>query len=475
MSESKLVAVVLAGGSGTRLWPFSRQMFPKQLMSLHGNSSMLKTTIQRLEPIVHAEDTWVITGADLATGAAFRELQDYNYMVEPTGRNTAPAIGAMAAYLADFATDPVMLILPADHVITEVPAFHKAIASAVKAAEEGHLVTFGITPTLPETGYGYIKAGTKTAGEAHKVEKFVEKPNLQTAESYLKDGGYYWNSGMFVAKASVMLKEIEKHAPELFAGLETIRATWKSNGDWRAAIMGNFKDLPSDSIDYAIMEKSDNVVLIPCNIGWSDVGSWNAVYDLADKDANGNALQEATSVTVDTRNTLIMAQGGSSQRIIATIGVEDLCIVDTPDALLIAHRDQAQKVKNVVDELKVRGGEAHIIHRTAHRPWGSYTVLEDTGLGYKIKRITVVPGGRLSLQSHQHRSEHWVVVSGTATVTNGDKVLTLLPGQSTYIPLGDKHRLENQGKIPVQIVEVQVGEYLGEDDIVRYDDVYGRN
>lgn len=468
MASSPFTAVILAGGSGTRLWPLSRQMAPKQFMSLDGSASMLMATAQRLNPMIEKNDIWVVTGRDSATGAGYRDLQQFNHLIEPAARNTAPAIGIMAAYLTDFANNPVMLVLPADHVITDTPAFHKAISIAVDTAEHGKLVTFGITPTRPETGYGYIKA--KGTDSVLSVERFVEKPDSATAQNYLNEGGYYWNSGMFVAKASVMLAEIEKCAPELFAGLTKIRQAWQDGGDWRAAVAAHFAELPGDSLDYAVMEKSDNVALVPCDIGWSDVGSWDAVLDIADKDDHGNAVK-APAISIDTRNTLVMGDGG---RVIATIGVEDLCIVDTPDALLVSHKSQAQKVKNVVDELKKRGGDTHVIHRTAHRPWGSYTVLADNVSGYKIKRIEVVPGGRLSLQSHQHRSEHWVVVSGTATVTNGDNVLTLLPGQSTYIPLGHKHRLENLGKIPVQIVEVQVGEYLGEDDIVRYDDVYGR-
>lgn len=471
-TTSQLTAVVLAGGSGTRLWPFSRQQFPKQLMSLDGNLSMLSSTIQRLSPLVERKDTWVVTGAELATGAGYRELQDLHYMVEPSARNTAPAIGVMAAYLNDFGNDPIMLVLAADHVITDVPAFHTAIQTAVQAAQTGKIVTFGITANRPETGYGYIKATQPAeATGCLLVERFVEKPNLAKAESYLAEGDFYWNSGMFVARASTMLDEFKTLAPSMYAGIEAIRKAWATNGgDWRTAINENFNRIPADSFDYAIMEKSRNVVLIPCNIGWSDVGSWDAVYDLAEKSAEGNSIQ-SPNVAIDTSNTLVM---GHSNRMIATIGISDLCIIDTPDALLVTHRSQAQKVKNVVDELKKQNGEAHIVHRTAYRPWGSYTVLEDANSGYKIKRIDVIPGGRLSLQSHKHRSEHWVVVAGTATVTNGDTVSTLTTGQSTYIPLGHKHRLENQGETPVQIVEVQVGSYLGEDDITRYDDVYGR-
>lgn len=466
---SDLVAVILAGGSGTRLWPFSRKMFPKQFMCLDGNLSMLQATVSRLAPLVQPDAVWVVTGADVASGAGYRDLQGLSCLIEPSARNTAPAIGVMAAYLADFGNDPIMLILPADHVITDVSAFHAAVDLAVAAAQNGKIVTFGISPTRPETGYGYIQAAGE--GNVRPVSRFVEKPDATTARRYLDEGCYFWNSGMFVVRASVLMAEIAQCAPDMATGLENMRAQWNTQGnDWRGAVKDHFDTLPSISIDYAVMEKSRNVVVVPCSIGWNDVGSWDAVYDLADKDDSGNAIH-APAVMIGARNNLVMGQGG---RVVAAVGVDNLCIVDTPDAVLVARKDDAQRVKEVVDVLKTRGGEEHLFHRTVQRPWGSFTVLEDNTQGYKIKRITVVPGGRLSLQSHKHRSEHWVVVSGTATVTNGDTVQTLMPGQSTYIPLGSKHRLENLGEVTVQIVEVQVGDYLGEDDIIRYDDVYGR-
>ena len=467
--KSSCVAVVLAGGSGTRLWPFSRSMYPKQFMSISGQKSMLHETISRLQPLIERESVWVVTGEDLARGSGYKELIGLNCLLEPSARNTAPAIAIMAAYLMDFVGDSTMLILPADHVIQNVKAFHIAVAKAIDAAENGKIVTFGIKPTRAETGYGYIQA----TGDAEvlPVLRFVEKPNLETAEGYLKEGGYYWNSGMFVAKGSVMLAEMKAYAPAIYAELEKMREEWrKTPDDWKTVVKNGFGNFPSDSIDYAVMEKSQNVLVVPCDIQWSDVGSWDAVYDISDKDDAENAVQGQAILNDSSRN-LVMSQSG---RLIATLGVEDLCIVDTDDALLVARKDKVQDVKKVVETLKARGGEEHLLHRTAYRPWGSYTVLDDKGSGFKIKRIEVVPGGRLSLQSHKHRSEHWVVVRGTATVTNGDNVMTLTPGQSTYIPLGALHRLENSGHIPVEIVEVQVGEYLGEDDIQRFDDVYGR-
>ncbi|MCP5405476.1 MAG: mannose-1-phosphate guanylyltransferase/mannose-6-phosphate isomerase [Pseudomonadaceae bacterium] len=462
-------ALIMAGGSGTRLWPMSRQMFPKQFsMSLTGGKSLLHATAERLQPLVPSAHVWVITGAEHATGAAYHDIQPYPHLIEPVGRNTAPAIALTAAHLVDVAGDPIMLVLPADHAITDTAAFHAALEIGAEQAEAGKLVTFGITPTRAETGYGYIKAKTGE-GQALPVEKFVEKPDAATAETFVKDGAYSWNSGMFMARASVMLAEVEKHLPEVAKVIAAIRADAADKG-WQPAINAHFADMPNISIDYGVMEKSDKVMVVPCSIGWSDVGAWDAVFELAEKDENGNAIQ-APAITVDTRNTFI----SGAKRLVATIGVEDLCIVDTPDALLITHKNQAQKVKDVVAKVKELGGEQHLIHTTAKRPWGSYTVLEDEeGRGYKLKRIEVRPGGRLSLQSHQHRSEHWVVVAGTATVTCDDQVITLTPGQSTYLPLGCKHRLENLGKIPVKMIEVQVGEYLGEDDIIRYDDVYGR-
>lgn len=471
MKDQHIVALILAGGSGTRLWPYSRQLFPKQFMRLDEKRSMLRATADRLSPIVSAKDVWVITGAEHAKGAGYQEIQAFSCMMEPAARNTAPAIGVMAAYLADRQDDPIMVILPADHVIADVPEFQDALKKAIAAASEGNVVTFGIQPTRPETGYGYIYApqAGRLGWDYAPVARFVEKPDRENAEKMLADGHYFWNSGMFVARASVMLEELERHAPAINSVLTEIRAAWRAGAPWQEAVSKLFEKMPSDSIDYAVMEKSEKVVVVPCDIGWNDVGSWDAVYDMFGKDENGNVLK-ANTINVDSKSNLVMGEG----RLIAMVGVENLCVIDTADAVLVADRRHAQDVKKVVDILKTRKGEEHLLHRTVRRPWGSYTVLEDSGLGYKLKRIEVTPGGRLSLQSHKHRSEHWVVVAGEATVTNGDKILTLRMGESTFIPLGAKHRLENMGTEPVQIIEVQVGDYLGEDDIIRYDDVYGR-
>lgn len=461
-------AVILAGGSGTRLWPLSRQQLPKQFLRLNGERSLLEETVHRLSPLVEPPDVLVVTNEGHARGEAYSALLPYRTLLEPEGRNTAPAIAVAAALLAEEGGDPVMVVLPADHVIRDVPAFQQALARAIDAAAAGRLVTFGIRPDRPDTGFGYIKA-RGTEGPVMEVERFVEKPDLATAERLLAEGGYFWNSGMFVWRASSILTEIGRHLPQVAAVLQDMRAAWKQGADAEAVMKSHFPRMPGISIDYGVLEKSSNVALVPCDIGWSDVGSWDAIHDIADKDARGNAIQGA-AIALDCHNTLI--RGG--KRIIAAIGLEDLCVVETPDAILIAKRGQTQRVREVVAALASRQATEHLVHLTVNRPWGRYTVLDDEETGFKIKRIEIKPGGRLSLQRHQHRSEHWVVVSGTATVTRNGETYMVAKNESTYIPIGVKHRLENRGKVPLQIVEVQVGEYTGEDDIERFDDQYGR-
>lgn len=458
-----VVACILAGGSGTRLWPLSRQMFPKQMMHILGNESLLTATVNRLNPFVSKENVWVVTNQELAQGAGYRDLQGLHYILEPTPRNTAPAIGVMAAYLNDFHDDPIMLILPADHVIQDVGAFHDAIALAVESACTGHLVTFGIQPTRPETGYGYIQACPEES-PVRKVLSFVEKPDLITAQQYLQNGCYYWNSGMFVAKSSVILKELAIHAPVISSLLDSLRREWHKE-DYVPAIAKYFPEMPNISIDYAVLEKSSRVKVVPCHLGWSDVGTWDAVYDILPKDNELNAIQ-ASAVTHDCHGNLILGQ----ERVIAALGVENLCIIDTSDALLVLPRHRVQEVKKIVDVIKSRGGTEYMTHRSVVRPWGKYTILQDNTPGYKIKRIDVNPHSRLSMQSHAYRSEHWVIVAGRATVTCHEKTFTLNVGESTFIPLGARHRLENMENSPLQIVETQVGSYLNEDDITRYDD-----
>ena len=507
---SNVYAVILAGGTGSRLWPLSRQQMPKQFLTLDGDASLLQTTINRLAPLIGAANVLIVTQESHAKGEAYHALLPYQSLFEPVGRNTAPAIALAAACLLEQGDDPVMVVLPADHVIKDAIKFRAHLQIAIAAAEQNKLVTFGIQPTRPDTGFGYIKIKGHRAearglsGEAEsdssqpsvlhsgtgdlspkvpredpsglssqpcicEVERFTEKPDVATAEHFLAEGDYFWNSGMFVWRASVILAEIEQHLPVVYRIVQDIVAESRASGNFQQAVEKHFAAMPSISIDYGVLEKSSRVSLIPCDIGWNDVGSWQAVHEIADKDAQGNALQ-GNVIAVDCKNTLIRAE----KRLVAAIGLEDVCVIETADAILISRNDQTQRVREVVDALELRGSSEHINHIKVNRPWGSYAVLEEEKNSFKIKRIEVSPGGRLSLQSHAHRSEHWVVVSGTATVTNGNEVITVGKNQSTYIPMGTKHRLENRGKIPLHIVEVQVGEYLGEDDIERFDDNYGR-
>jgi len=462
-------AVILAGGSGSRLWPLSRQHLPKQFLALDGSTSLLQTTINRLAPTIAAHDVLIITQEAHAKGEAYHALLPYRSLFEPVGRNTAPAIALAAAYLTAGGDDPVMVVLPADHIIKDEVRFRAHLDSAIAAAESGRLLTFGIQPTRPDTGFGYIKAHPGKAAGILDVERFTEKPDLAAAERFLREGGYYWNSGMFVWRASVILDEIRQHLPEVYQVVQDILADSAGHGSFQQAVAQHFAAMPSISIDYGVLEKSSRVSLIPCDIGWSDVGSWQAVHEISEKDGNGNALQ-GNVIALGCKNSLIRAE----KRLVAAIGVDGLCVVETPDAVLISRSDETQRVRDVVDELQKRQAHEHVHHTRVNRPWGAYTVLEDGGDGFKIKRIEVAPGGRLSLQSHARRSEHWVVVSGTATVTNGAEVSTVHKNQSTYIPMGVKHRLENRGDEPLHIVEIQVGDYLAEDDIQRYDDQYNR-
>lgn len=466
---SDVHAVILAGGSGSRLWPLSRQHLPKQFLALDGDSTLLQTTIDRLSPTIEAQNVLIVTQEAHAKGEAYHALLPYQSLYEPVGRNTAPAIALAAAYLMKEGADPVMVVLPADHIIKDEACFREHLDIAIQAAQSGKLVTFGIQPTRPDTGFGYIKAHRGTDAQVYEVDRFTEKPDLPTAEKFLEEGNYYWNSGMFVWRASVILAEMQRYLPAVHQIAQTILAESRAGSTFQQAVEKHFAAMPSISIDYGVLEKSDRVSLIPCDIGWNDVGSWQAVHDISAKDENGNTLQ-GNVIAVDCKNSLIRAE----KRLVAAIGVEDLCVIETADAILISKSDQTQRVREVVDALHEKGATEHVYHVKVNRPWGSYTVLEEDPEGFKLKRIEVAPGARLSLQSHAHRSEHWVVVSGTATVTNGDEVITVHKNQSTYIPIGTKHRLENLGNEPLHIVEIQVGEYLGEDDIKRYEDNYGR-
>ncbi|NOU00621.1 MAG: mannose-1-phosphate guanylyltransferase/mannose-6-phosphate isomerase [Gallionella sp.] len=470
MSKREVHAVILAGGSGSRLWPLSRQNLPKQFLALDGDASLLQTTINRLSPVIAGKNVLIVTQEVHAKGEAYHALLPYQTLFEPTGRNTAPAIALAAAYLMADGSDPIMVVLPADHIIKDEVRFREHLSVAIAAAETASLVTFGIQPTRPDTGFGYIKAHRDDASSnIYAVDRFTEKPDEKTAEKFLQDGDYFWNSGMFVWRASAILAEIQQYLPEVHGVVQAIVAESRTSGKFQQAVEKHFAAMPSISIDYGVLEKSNRVSLIPCEIGWNDVGSWQAVHEISRHDTDGNALQ-GNVVAVDCKNSLIRAD----KRLVAAIGIEDICVIETADAVLISRNNQTQRVREVVDILHERGSTEHIFHAKVNRPWGSYTVLEKEQDGFKIKRIEVSPGARLSLQSHRQRSEHWVVVSGTATVTNGDEVVTVKKNQSTYIPIGTKHRLENLGKEPLHIVEIQVGDYLGEDDIQRYEDNYGR-
>ncbi len=479
MNEERyaVCSVIMAGGSGTRFWPLSREKMPKQLLKIGGEDTLICQTVNRILPVTGLENIFIVTNRDLVDAigyqlsAKFNNAWGKNVILEPEAKNTAPALGLAALHLERLNPEGIMVVLSADHSIRNTQEFLRLIGNACKAAGQGHLVTLGIKPDRPETGYGYIKAGpiSQDAGVdgVYNVEAFVEKPNLDKAKEYVKHGGYYWNSGIFIWKTKVLLGEIKKHDQALYSGLMEIKqniGTEKEN----EVIQQVFKRLKSVSIDYSVMEKTELAAVIPADIGWSDVGSWTALDDVSDRDAAGNVVS-GNVIDIGSHDSIIYAE----KRLVATIGLKDVIVVDTPDATLVCDKQRAQDVKKIVDELKKRKSSEHLIHRTVHRPWGSYTILED-GDRYKIKRLVINPGTKLSHQLHYHRSEHWVVVSGTARVTNGENEYDVHPNESTYIPMSTKHRLENRGKIPLQIIEVQNGEYLEEDDIVRFDDDYNR-
>jgi len=483
-----MIPVIMAGGSGTRLWPLSRTAFPKQFLSLGYDETMLQQTVSRLDGLTTA-DPIIITNENhrFLVAEQLRQMnQGASILLEPVGRNTAPAI-ALAAFEAiknSGDEEPILLVLAADHVIKDTAAFQAAVTALEPAVRDGKFGTLGIVPTEPATGYGYIQAGADQGG-LFVVEQFVEKPDAVTAQGYLDTGKYYWNSGMFMIRADRYLEELKRYQPEMYAACEAAMANTQQDYDFVRVDKDAFMSCPDDSIDYAVMEPltsqtagadpaNSQVVVVPLNAGWSDVGSWSALWEIADKCEDGNAVLHAgnrmgETILKDTRNSLV----STSDRLVTTLGVDDLVIVDTKDALLIAQRDKVQDVKSIVAQIKEQGGSQHEFHREVYRPWGRYDSI-DNGDRYQVKRITVKPGAKLSVQMHHHRAEHWIVVSGTAKVTNGDKTLLLTENESTYIPIGQIHCLENPGKVDLEMIEVQSGSYLGEDDIVRFEDKYGR-
>lgn len=468
----KTVPVIISGGAGARLWPVSRETYPKPLLKIEGDVSLLQKVHGRAAALPGAEEIVTITNREhhWKTQSEFAEAKlslRHRYVLEPEGRDTAAAIATATLEVAQaHGSDAILAVLPADHMITDVPAFVAAASQAIELAADGRLVTFGITPGYPETAYGYIEV------DGVNVVRFVEKPDRETAEGYVESGRFLWNSGMFCFRAETMLALLQAYCPDILdacrASLD--RATRVQDADEETVTLDapTFAQVRKISIDYAILEKAPHIAVVPCDIGWTDVGSWNAFADLHIQDEQGNHLLGDVLIE-DSSGCLIRTH----DRLVAAVGLRDMIIVDTDDAVLVADKSQAQSVKKIYEKLKVTGRQEYSIHTTVHRPWGSYTIL-DEGERYKVKRIEVVPGGQLSLQSHKHRSEHWVVVTGTASVVNGDETLVLSPNESVYIPCGAKHRLENRGADKVALIEVQTGDYLGEDDIVRYEDVYGR-
>ncbi len=482
MTPTFVQPVILCGGSGTRLWPLSRAGFPKQFLCLTGAESLFQLAAKRLAGM--ASDAVQVAAPCIVSNEEHRfmaqeqlreiGLHSAKFLLEPVGRNTAPALTLAALAAVEQGNDPVLVVTPADQTIANEPAFNAALRKAVAVAAEGSIVILGVTPTQPETGYGYIQIGAPEQADASAfpVARFVEKPDAATAQRYLNEGGYFWNAGMFVLKASVWLNALETFRPDI---ANATRDAWKENaqdGMFVRPAKDLFANIPSESVDYAVMEKCPGSVfdikMVALDAGWSDLGAWDAVWNVLPKDAQGNA-HLGDVLTTDSRNTLVHA----TSRLVSLVGVQDLVVVETPDAVLVADKARSQDVKQIVNALSQQKREEHALHRKVNRPWGWYDSIDEGGR-FKVKRIQVKPKASLSLQKHHHRAEHWIVVTGTAEITNGDKVLTLTENQSTYIPLGEVHRLANPGTIPLEIIEVQSGGYLGEDDIVRFEDTYGR-
>lgn len=478
-----VVPVVLCGGSGTRLWPLSRTGFPKQFLCLTGNESLFQQATQRLSRLGNADiqvaNPIIVTGEDHRFLAAeqLREIgiELGSALLEPIGRNTAPALTLAALSATEHGVDPVLVVTPADQTVANPAAFNTAMQSAVQEAATGTIVILGVSPTHPETGYGYIQVSQSLRGQAKAtqvVHRFVEKPNPETAQEYLAEGNYFWNAGMFVLKASVWLKALEQFRPDILQATQHAWVKRSADAPFIRPGKAEFMAIPAESVDYAAMEhcpgSNFDIKMVPLDAGWNDLGAWDAVWNVLPKDDQGNAHWGDVLAT-DSQNTLVHA----TSRLVSLVGVSDLIVVETPDAVMVADKSRSQDVKHIVAQLQTTNREEHTMHRKVHRPWGWYDSIDEGGR-FKVKRIQVKPKASLSLQKHHHRAEHWIVVTGTAEITNGDKVLTLTENQSTYIPLGAVHRLANPGNVPLEIIEVQSGSYLGEDDIVRYEDTYGR-
>ena len=483
----KIIPIILCGGSGTRLWPLSRKLYPKQLLALVGDNSLLQNTVSRIESLdcvdcrLDIEKSLYVSNEEHRFLVA-QQLQELGQIkarivLEPEGRNTAPALSAAAEIICQEGEDALMMVMPADHLIKDEAAFHAAICEATSLARKDYLVTFGIVPAHPETGYGYIEHGKNLDGKegCFSIKQFVEKPDLETATGYVDSGDFFWNSGMFLIKASVWLKAVSEMKPEISKACQQAVGLAEQDLDFIRLNRDAFINSPADSIDYAVMENVTETATHPykgavvaLDAGWSDIGAWDSLWEVSEKQAAGNVLR-GDVITDDTSNSMVLAE----HRLVTTVGLENIIIIETADAVLVADKTKAQNVKNIVNQIKALNRDEADIHRCVYRPWGNYQGI-DLGARFQVKRIVVNPGAQLSLQMHHHRAEHWVVVSGTARVTKGEETFLLSENQSTYIPIGVVHRLENPGTIPLEIIEVQSGSYLGEDDIVRFQDQYGR-
>ena len=465
--------VILTGGAGSRLWPVSREFYPKPLLPLFGDHTLLQDTAARLDAISAMGNPVFVCNEEhrflVAEQVRALDKEPEAILLEPEGRNTAPALTIAALYLCDKEPDAMMVVMPADHVIPDAKAFTAAVEQGGRLAADGYLVTFGVVADKPETGYGYIHRGEDIdASGVFKVDRFVEKPDAATAQGYVDSGEYYWNAGIFLLRADRWLDEIGKLQPEILNACRQATAGGSRDSDFVRVEKEAFLSSPSDSIDYAVMEKTTRAAVVPLQTSWSDVGSWSSIWEVSEQDSEGNVAR-GDVLTHNTRNSLFMAEN----RCVAALGLDDMIVIETADAVLVADKNKCQDVKVIVNQLKESGREEHRFHRRVYRPWGDYEGI-DHGNRYQVKRLTVKPGAKLSLQMHHHRAEHWIVVSGTAQVTRGEDVFMLSENESTYIPIGTNHRLENPGTIPLEIIEVQSGSYLGEDDIVRFEDVYNR-